>query len=277
MPKLSIITVNLNNATGLEKTMQSVFAQTFTDYEYIIIDGGSSDGSVEQIKKQENKLVYWISEKDKGVYSAMNKGIVKATGDYLLFLNSGDTLYTEQSLSHFFKHSNQEDIVYGDVYVIEKGREWIKTYPDKLSFGFFLRDSLHHQSSIIKKSVFEKTGLYDEDLKIVSDWKVSMNAICIDRVSYKHIDCCISTFPRDGFSSNPDNIELFKKERKVVVDQYYPLFIDDYQKAKETERKLEECEGTLRNIKASRSYQLLKKIAKSSLIKMVTKSNGFRK
>jgi glycosyltransferase involved in cell wall biosynthesis len=275
--KLSIITVNLNNAAGLQKTMESVFSQTFTDYEYIIIDGGSTDGSKELIKNNENKLAYWVSEKDKGIYNAMNKGIVKAAGNYLLFLNSGDTLYSQDSLSHFFNHSNGEEIVYGDVYVIEKERKWIKTYPDKLSFGFFLRDSLHHQSTIIKKSIFEKTGVYDEDFKIVSDWKTCMNAICIDKASYKHIDCCISNFPRDGFSSNPDNSELFKKERKAVVDQYYPLFADDYQKAKEAALKLEECEKSLQNIRDSRSYKLFKKIVKNRLIKMVTKSNGVTK
>jgi glycosyltransferase involved in cell wall biosynthesis len=268
MPKLSIITVNLNNATGLDKTMQSVFAQTFTDYEYIIIDGGSTDGSVEQIKKHQNKLVYSISEKDKGVYSAMNKGIVKTTGEYLLFLNSGDTLYTDHSLCDFFQHSNGEDFVYGNMYVIEKHREWIKTYPDKLSFRFFLRDSLHHQSTLIKESVFEKTGLYDEDLKIVADWKVCMNAICIYGLNYKHVDCCISTFPRDGFSSDPANMELFKAERKKVVNQYYPLFAHDYEMARETEIKLEDCERRLNDIQNSRSFKLFKKLLKNPLTKM---------
>jgi glycosyltransferase involved in cell wall biosynthesis len=272
--KLSIITVNLNNEAGLQKTLESVFCQTFTDYEYIIIDGGSTDGSLKLIKKHENKFVYWVSEKDNGIYNAMNKGIVKATGTYLLFLNSGDTLYTEHSLSDFFDYSNGEAIVYGNVYVIEKEKEWLKTYPDKLSFGFFLRDALHHQSTLIKKTIFEKGGLYDEDLKIVSDWKVSMNAICIDQVSYKHIDCCISTYPRDGFSSNPENIELFKRERESVVEEYYPLFIEDYEKAKETTLKLKECEAALRNINASRSYRFFKKIVNNSVVKTVTKSNG---
>ncbi len=88
MLKLSIITINLNNLAGLQKTMQSVFEQTFTDYEYIVIDGGSTDGSKEYIEQHSDKLAYWVSEKDKGIYNAMNKGIIKAGGDYLLFLNS---------------------------------------------------------------------------------------------------------------------------------------------------------------------------------------------
>ena len=100
MPELSIITINLNNCAGLQKTLDSVFAQTFTDYEYLVIDGGSTDGSAELIKKQENKFVYCVSEKDNGIYHAMNKGIRKATGDYLLFLNSGDYLVNDEVLSN---------------------------------------------------------------------------------------------------------------------------------------------------------------------------------
>src|SRR5690242_21925905 len=96
--KLSIITVNFNNAAGLQRTMDSAFHQTFTDYEYVIIDGGSTDGSKDLIKNHANKLVYWVSEKDNGVYQAMNKGIVRAKGDYLLFLNSGDYLLHERIL-----------------------------------------------------------------------------------------------------------------------------------------------------------------------------------
>src|SRR5215213_3812369 len=92
MPQFSIISINLNNAEGLQKTFDSVFNQTFTDFEYIIIDGGSSDGSEEIIKENADKFSYWVSEKDDGIYDAMNKGIAKATGDYLLFLNSGDHL-----------------------------------------------------------------------------------------------------------------------------------------------------------------------------------------
>ena len=92
MPKLSIITVNLNNCIGLQKTFDSLFEQIFKDFEQIVIDGGSTDGSRELIETNVDKISYWVSEKDSGIYNAMNKGIIKATGDYLLFLNSGDHL-----------------------------------------------------------------------------------------------------------------------------------------------------------------------------------------
>ena len=92
MPILSIITINYNNLEGLRSTLNSVFKQTYSDYEYIVIDGGSSDGSEEYLASQGNEITYWISEKDKGIYHAQNKGLSKAKGDYVLFLNSGDEL-----------------------------------------------------------------------------------------------------------------------------------------------------------------------------------------
>src|SRR5438552_2810029 len=113
MPQLSIITVNLNNAEGLEKTIQSVIRQQFSDYEYIIIDGASADGSVEVIKKFSDKISNWVSEKDSGIYNAMNKGIRLAAGNYLLFLNSGDTL-CENSTARLFQPDLFDDIIYCD-------------------------------------------------------------------------------------------------------------------------------------------------------------------
>ena len=92
-PTLSIITVNLNNCDGLQKTIDSVVGQTFTDYEWIVIDGGSMDGSRELIEQYADCLAYWCSEPDNGIYNAMNKGISRATGEWLLFLNSGDSLF----------------------------------------------------------------------------------------------------------------------------------------------------------------------------------------
>lgn len=114
MPKLSIITVNLNNREGLRKTIESVICQSFSDYEYIIIDGGSTDGSKELIELYQNKVTYWISETDKGIYNAMNKGIKTGKGDYCLFLNSGDWLVNSTVIEKEFSDSKQADIIYGN-------------------------------------------------------------------------------------------------------------------------------------------------------------------
>ena len=125
MPKLSVITINFNNAIGLEKTIKSVIEQKFTDFEFVIIDGDSSDGSKEIIKKYSNKISYWVSEKDKGIYNAQNKGIERAIGEYCLFLNSGDYLVDTTVFQTVFSEKRTQDIIYGDmitVYELERKR-----------------------------------------------------------------------------------------------------------------------------------------------------------
>ena len=119
MKKLSLITINQNNAEGLRRTIESVVFQTYIDYEYIVIDGASTDESVNILKQYDNRITFWISEPDTGIYNAMNKGILKATGDYCLFLNSGDWLSDDRVLEEVFLHEITEDIVCGNA-VFEK-------------------------------------------------------------------------------------------------------------------------------------------------------------
>ncbi|MBT8324244.1 MAG: glycosyltransferase, partial [Winogradskyella sp.] len=133
--KLSIITVNFNNAEGLKKTVDSVTAQTWKDFEYIIIDGSSTDGSTEVIKANKNIIDRWVSEPDEGVYQAMNKGISMANGEYLLFLNSGDHFYKDDVLEKFHKELKEQDLIYFNLNVVEGKKDFIKEYPEKLSFA----------------------------------------------------------------------------------------------------------------------------------------------
>lgn len=111
--KLSIITINLNNLEGLKKTFESVFNQTFTDYEWIVIDGGSTDGSREFIEAHQDSFSYWSSEPDRGIYNAMNKGILQANGEYLSFLNSGDYYADSETLANVFCTNHEADILFG--------------------------------------------------------------------------------------------------------------------------------------------------------------------
>ena len=225
---MTIITINLNNAAGLQKTIDSVFEQSLKDLEYIIIDGGSIDGSNDLIKANANKINYWISEKDTGVYNAMNKGIAKATGEYLLFLNSGDYLIDKNILAEVTKELDGTDIVYGNVFLIESAAiSWTGVYPGKLSFQHFVDGSLPHPSSFIKKTVFDKVGYYDESLKIVADWKFFINAICRFNVTYKHINKVISVFYLDGLSSLAANQALMQEEKRAVFLSEYPAFIEN--------------------------------------------------
>ena len=260
--------------------MESVFAQTFQDYEYIVIDGGSTDGSKELIKKNENKLVYWVSEKDEGIYDAMNKGITKSKGEYLYFLNSADFLYSNKSLSTFFNACNGEDILYSNILKVRSDDEVIKYCPSILSFSYFLHESLPHQSTIIKKTLFDKTGLYNEDLKIVADWEFIMNAVCLHQATYKHVDQCLAVFQANGISSNSDQNYLLKEERKVVISKYYKAFIQDYNKAEEIIASLNEHRSNLTNIYNSRWYKLWRRVSNSyfsKLLKIVTSVKWFTK
>ena len=121
--KFSIITVNFNNKEGLHNTIKSVINQTFRDFEYIVIDGGSTDGSIDILKKYDKYINYWISEKDSGIYNAMNKGISKANGEYLNFMNSGDCFYALDVLEKVSKYGYTSDFIVGkDYHYNEKSR-----------------------------------------------------------------------------------------------------------------------------------------------------------
>lgn len=229
-PLISIITVNLNNVEGLKKTMATVFEQTWQKFEYVVIDGGSEDGSKEFIESQSKKIDYWVSEKDSGIYNAMNKGIKAATGEYLLFLNSGDTLLDQRIIENNKKYLKASDLVCFNICVITKKLTVVKSAPAELLFSYFINDTLPHQSTFIKATLFKKIGLYDENLLIVSDWKFFLLCICRLNASYKKIDKTISNHILDGISAKPENWNKILQERKKVLDQEFPTFIKDYRK-----------------------------------------------
>ncbi|WP_309609246.1 glycosyltransferase family 2 protein [Flavobacterium sp.] len=224
-PFVSIITVNYNDAIGLQKTIDSVTNQFFKNYEYLVIDGNSNDGSKEVIQKNKSKINFWISEEDTGIYNAMNKGIEIAKGDYLLFLNSGDLLNGTMALSDFINHKDfTGDIIYGDYKFLEGG----KTYPDNLTPLFFVRSSLPHQSTLFKKTVFDAMGLYDEQYKIVSDRAFYIKCFLSNQIFFKHINYPLSIFDLNGVSNNSSNNEKQLLENQNMFQQYYGVFYEDY-------------------------------------------------
>lgn len=225
MKKLSIITINYNNANGLSKTIRSLIKQTFHEYEYIVIDGGSNDGSKHIIEGNQKYISYWCSEKDSGIYNAMNKGILKATGEYLLFLNSGDFLHDSAVLEDVFPLLSGEDIVYGDLlFRSEEGKDEVFVYPDNLSVDYFLERSLGHPSSFIKRDLFRK-DLYSESLKIVSDWEFFIKKIVLEGVTYKHLHRTVSIFDMGGISSQSS--DLCNEERGNVLKMLFPGMLCD--------------------------------------------------
>jgi len=229
--RLTIITINLNNAAGLARTIESIANQTFTDYEHIVIDAGSTDGSKEIIKQNTQLFSYWVSEKDAGVYNGMNKGIAKAKGEYCFFLNSGDWLLNERVLANIDNYLNSDfDIIYGNLIKINPAtrKETECKYPEKLTFNHFYIHTLPHQGSFIKTSLFSEIGMYSEEYKIVADWAFFVLAICKFNKSFKYIDMAISYFILDGLGSVESNWENVKSERKHFLEQHFSILIEDY-------------------------------------------------
>lgn len=231
---ISIITINFNNKGGLSKTIDSVLDQTFKEFEYIIIDGGSTDGSAEVIQEKKNNFSYSISEKDGGIYEAMNKGIEVATGKYLLFLNSGDYLSSPQVLQQAASYLTGIDIVYGDLYQDVRGRLVETIYPSKITPKYFFINSLPHPASFIKKELFEKYGNYNTRYKIVSDWEFFFLAVCKYNCSVHHIPVFVSVYNLIGMSHKSGNLPA--REREMVIDNHFKEIKDFYEKKLKRER-----------------------------------------
>jgi len=251
-PILSIITINYNDKVGLERTLKSVVTQTYKAFEFLVIDGGSTDGSKELIEANKANINYWVSEPDKGIYNAMNKGILKANGEYLLFINSGDELFSPTVLEENIQFIHTEDLIYFNINVVGKQESFIKKYPSNITFSYLFEDTLPHPATCIKKSLFAKIGLYDETLKIVSDWKWFILALVKHNVNYKYYNTVFSTFYLDGISSQKESVTHLLKERNLVLNTEFPLFTEDT-------KSLIELRKTVADFKNSRKTKWLTK------------------
>lgn len=235
--KLSIITINLNNKPGLEKTIQSVISQSCKHFEYIVIDGDSNDGSKEIVEKNKNFISKSVSEKDNGIYNAMNKGIKIATGEYLLFLNSGDILSGNDIIGNILPELHTNGIVYGDMIIETKGNRKKAESDNPLMFEEMIRGTLWHPVSFIKKELFEKFGLYNESYKIISDYEFFLRVIFVERIPVRHIPHYISIFNTDGIGSSEKHALLHAAEKKEVQLKYFhPEVIESAMRFSEMKR-----------------------------------------
>ena len=225
--KLSIITINFNNAEGLRRTIGSVRAQTFRDYEHIVIDGASTDCSVDVIKQYADGLSHWVSEKDSGIYNAMNKGILAAKGEYTLFLNSGDYLYADDVLEKVFENEFDEDIVSCGCHDVWENGTTIDHYPPKrITLYSVQHSSLSHPSTFIKRDLFNRTTLYNESYRIISDWTYFVQSLIWNNCSYRYFDILVTTFVCDGVSST--NHKAGNIEEEDYISKHYPRVWEDY-------------------------------------------------
>lgn len=234
--KITVITINYNNKNGLFQTIRSVITQTNKDFEYIVIDGGSNDGSREVILEYEKDIDYWVSEKDSGIYNAMNKGIARAQGEYCIFMNSGDVFYNNKTLESIHSYLDGTCIINGDTF-FQSGK--VDKSPSEITLGFLLISTIIHQSTFIRTDLL-KMNNYDEKYRIVSDWKFWLQELIIKGVSYKNVHIPVSIFDEGGISNT--NVTLHDNEMILVLNELFPrkILMDyfDYMNGKTWEDKL---------------------------------------
>ena len=256
MLKLSIITINLNKREGLKKTMQSVFEQSFKDFEYIVIDGGSTDGSKELLQSCSSKITYWVSEKDNGIYHAMNKGAAKSTGNYLLFLNAADVLtdkkVIEKVADEIIKTNERYSFYTGNMQLIKNGFIAESPMPAEVSFNYFFKSSLCHPSTFIANKLFKTIGGYNEENKIVSDWEFFLTAFTQYNATYYKLNILTTLFDTNGISANPLDKKM-NEERQKVLETKFSFFYQDY-------KRFNEIENEYKKYYYSRLHQLLARL-----------------
>jgi glycosyltransferase involved in cell wall biosynthesis len=229
MVKLSIITINLNNAEGLLRTIKSVISQTFNDYEYIIIDGESNDDSISVITAYKEFISKWVSEKDSGIYQAMNKGIRMADGDYICFVNSGDVFFSPyilETVSYFIKQKDAE-LFFSDCLLFDEtntgldfkriiNSSLVKSKPD------LLKIPLPHPSTYYSRKLFNEIGFFDENFKIVSDMDWYLNALINHKIRFFSIGIITSAFFLGGLSTSQK--ETHQREYNLMLRKYFSPF-----------------------------------------------------
>lgn len=230
MPLVSIITVVRNGIKHLEQTIQSVLNQTYDNIEYILVDGASTDGTLETIQNYDDEIAYWVSEPDKGIYDAMNKGIVLATGDWINFMNAGDRFYKLETIENIFKTSFSADLVYGD------SKKEFKNFPRFQKAGevsnlwkgmVFSHQSLFVKNNLLKDNMFETTN------KLTSDFEFIFS-MYRKHCKFHKIDTIIAVNAAEGLS-NDNRITSIKErwksvkkfDKRLMVDLYYPCLILD--------------------------------------------------
>lgn len=228
---LSIITINYNNLEGLRKTINSILSQTWHDFEWIIIDGGSTDGSKELIEETAkqlassdfNPLSYWCSEPDKGIYNALNKGIKHCKGEYINCMNSGDYFAKSSVLKEVFSTQHTADIIYGNAYLLSKdtGKNKIDIFPFPINFYNFYYGNICHQAMFVKSKVLKNSG-FNEDYSLCADYAKWLEQY-FRNADFEYIDIIICNFSLDGMSNT--NIQKVLKEREIIQNKIIPSSI----------------------------------------------------
>jgi glycosyltransferase involved in cell wall biosynthesis len=223
--KISIVTINYNNAEWLQQTFDSVRSQTLKGIDYVVIDGGSTDGSKEVIEKNQDILSYWCSEKDKGIYDAQNKGILKSKGTYLVFLNAGDVFAENDLLERALNFIEQEPnypFIYANTILKNKDNSLYHiVQPALLDMFFFYTKTLNHQSCFIKRELFDQFGLYDISYRICADFDFILKVFIGDSRQFRHFNRFAVIYENNGFSADPKNYDIVVGERTKIINKHF--------------------------------------------------------
>lgn len=218
-PKVSVITIGRNNREGYARTLDSVASQTDADFEFIVIDGASTDGSVDLLRQYAPYITHLVSEPDRGIYNAMNKGIALARGEYCNFMNSGDVFHAPDVLSRVIPHLQGKDFYIGDQLDVN-GKSRIWAAPCEVRAFALVNKSLSHQSAFIRTALLKKRP-YCENYKLVSDWEQMVYELLICDATYERLDFIVADFDRSGISSAPEYQSLLHEEMQKVIDSYF--------------------------------------------------------
>lgn len=227
LPLISIITINYNNSACLLNTVLSVINQSEKNYEYIVIDGGSSDRSVDILKEYDSHINLCISEKDKGIFDAMNKGISLASCEYLMFLNSGDTLSDKTVLAtcqHYLQNFPDTDVFYGNIFTYEQNVKGVWNHPEELSISFFKTQNINHQASLIKASLFREFGSYPEKYLLAGDHWLFLISF-INSKKFRHINYPLVIYDKSGISTRKK--ESYQKEMENMWHELVPEYVNN--------------------------------------------------
>ena len=231
-PTITVVTVVFNGRDFIEKTIQSVIKQTYHNIEYILIDGGSTDGTLDIIKKYEDKIDYWISEPDDGIYDAMNKGIANATGDWIYFINAGDSLYSVKTLENLKLDSlrSATDILYGNFNIIDSqtGLGTFHNMQEIIDINFLLKSNICHQAMIYRTKLFANFKGYEAMYQICADYDKLLQLFLAGK-SIKKTNLTICNYLEEGRSRKSyvtSNMELLAiiKSRFGFIPKYYVAY-----------------------------------------------------
>ena len=271
--KLSIITVNYNNAAGLRATLQSVAEQTCRAFEYVVVDGGSTDGSVDAIRENESRISKWVSEPDGGIYEAMNKGVSMASGDYVLFLNSADRLAGAQVLDSILPRLEDKDFYVGGVERQERGG--VLVFPPKtLRASYLMMNYLPHQATFIRRQLLLDRP-YRTQYRIAADWEQMVYEMIVRGRSYELLNVCVTLFDVQGISSvRSTNLEQ-QKERDAILHEHFPdIVVKDYVGLTPYESKIKY--SLLKDSSVSRDMKILRNALKMLFSDMAKMLRGKR-